>query len=968
MSNKHLSLYYQNCRGIRTKLHTLYMNILNGNYDIIILTETWLIPEINNNEFIDQRYNVYRCDRDRVNTNKMDGGGVLVALLRTLKSSECDISINSANSLYRNLIEHVLIEVPSVRPSKRHIISAAYIPPKTATPVYEQHFENLQQILGDPSVDCFYIVGDYNLPEITWSIPALNASLIGGGLGIGSSTTCSLLNNFMSLLDALQYNAVANTSGKILDLFIANHPCKVSSALIPLLPIDTYHPPLVCDITLNVDILPMKKHPLQKYNFYKSDFDHINRKIQSTDWIKLLTPLGPEEALSTFYNSIDDIIKQHTPLSTSRMACFPVWFSKSLIRTLRKKQKSWVKWKKFGNISDYETFSQHRALFKVNCNKCFSVYMQSIEDSIHKNIKDFWVYISNRKDKPGIPAKVQYNEVTSNDPQSICNMFSDFFSSVYEPASPALSHWEPPSDTVSNDIVISDLNFKEETIMTELKLLDPAKGPGPDGLSAYFLKNTATAICKPLAIIYNKCITAGVMPTPWKHAYITPVHKAGSKCSVEHYRPISILSTLSKVFERLVHSEVYPVFHNAIIQQQHGFVKKRSTVTNLLVFSSDLFDKMDNRIQVDAVYTDFQKAFDKVDHELLLNRIAFNGIRGNLLRWFISYITNRCQRVVINGYRSDVIQVTSGVPQGSILGPLLFILFINDIGNCFRNSKFLLYADDLKIYRPIQSIQDCFLLQEDLDRLTDYCYSSKLLLSIPKCNFINFTKNKNIIRFAYSLCDTPLNKVNSVRDLGVLLDCNLCLDLHIEQIVNKAYKMYGFIMRSTYDFKRTSSFLCLYKSLVRSQLEYAVPIWNPYYKKYIDLIENVQLRFLRAMHFRCHRTYLSYDQLLSRYKLLTLSSRRKQLEAMALYNIVNGNFDCIDLNNVLCYAVPRTVHRRQVRVGTLFAIGTCRTNTGQRSPIRRMAASYNKEFQHLDIFTCSMSLFRSHLYETLLRS
>lgn len=141
---------------------------------------------------------------------------------------------------------------------------------------------------------------------------------------------------------------------------------------------------------------------------------------------------------------------------------------------------------------------------------------------------------------------------------------------------------------------------------------------------------------------------------------------------------------------------------------------------------------------------------------------------------------------------------------------------------------------------------------------------------------------------------------------------------------------------------------------------YAVPIWNPYYKKYIDFIENVQRRFLRAMHFRCHRTYLSYDQLLSRYKLLTLSSRRKQLEAMALYNIVNGNFDCIDLNNGR--------DKRQVRAGTLFAIGTCRSNTGQRSPTRRMAASYNKEFEHLDIFTCSMHMFRSQLYETLLRS
>lgn len=963
MSDKRLSIYYQNCRGIRTKLHTLYMNILNSNHDIIVLTETWLIPEISNNEFVDQRYVVYRCDRDRVSTNKQDGGGVLVALLRTLKPSELDLSVTQANLSSCNLIEHVLIEVPSTRPSKRHVISATYIPPRTASFVYEQHFEALQEVLSDPGVDCFYMLGDYNLPEITWNIPGPTSPL--NSIDCGTSVSCTQLNNLMSLLDALQYNDVVNTKGKILDLLISNHPCRVSTTLCPLLPVDAYHPPFICEMNLNVDMLPMIKRPLQKYNYYKSDYEQIKRKIQDVNWTELLAPLASEEALSTFYNKIDDIIKQHTPLTASRISGFPVWFSKSLISTFRKKQKAWVKWKKFNNISDYEKFSQYRALFKDMCKKCFSKYIQSVEDSIRTNIKDFWVYISNRKDKPGIPAKVQYKDNVSNDPQLICNLFSSFFSSVYEPASPTLFKWEPPSDTAPNDLTITDIQFKEEKVMAELKSLDPSKGPGPDGLSALFLRNTASVICRPLTVIYNKCLSEGVMPTVWKHANITPVHKGGSKRSVEQYRPISILSALSKLLERLVHNELYPILHNAIIQQQHGFVKRRSTTTNLLIFSSYLFDNVDNRVQVDAVYTDFRKAFDKVDHELLLNRIAYNGIRGNLLRWFTSYITNRCQKVVINGFCSDATEVTSGVPQGSILGPLLFVIFINDISKCFHNSKFLLYADDLKIYRSIRNIQDCYLLQEDLDRLTNYCYTSKLQLSVPKCNFINFTKNKTIITFAYSLCNISLNKVNCVRDLGVLLDSKLCLDLHIEQIVNRAYQMYGFIMRSSRDFKRTSSYLCLYKTLVRSQLEYAVPIWNPYYNKYVDMIENVQRRFLRAMHYRCHKLYLPYDQLLGKYKILTLSSRRKQLEAITLYNIVNNKFDCIELNNVLCYAVPRTIHRRQVRAGKLFAIGTCRTNTGLRSPIRRMAETYNVIFEHIDIFLCSMIRFRNLVYETL---
>lgn len=162
-------------------------------------------------------------DRDLVSSNKMDGGGVLVALIRTLRSSECDIYITLANSLYCNLVEHVLIELPSVRPPKRNIISAAFIPPKTATPVYEQHLAHLQQILGNSGVDCFYIVGDYNLSEITWNIPTLSASLIGGGLGIGSSTTCCLLNNFMSIHDALQYNVQIPLVKFLTFLYLTTH-------------------------------------------------------------------------------------------------------------------------------------------------------------------------------------------------------------------------------------------------------------------------------------------------------------------------------------------------------------------------------------------------------------------------------------------------------------------------------------------------------------------------------------------------------------------------------------------------------------------------------------------------------------------------------------------------------------------------------------------------------------------------
>lgn len=935
------------------------MNILASSYDIIVLTESWLIPEINDSEFIDQRYVVFRRDRDRIAAGRHDGGGVLIAVLRGLHPVELNLAKVKSNVAPPSCIEHIILEIPSRCSKEKHIISAAYIPPWATTDNYESHFDLLQDALINPSVDRVCILGDYNLPNVTWSIDGPNGS---SGLTCNDSSSKGLpLINFMSILNSLQYNSIVNSVGNILDLCICNSPCTVHSQSNSLVNPDPYHPPFVVYLPFPLPVHSLAKTPMVKHNYRKADYIQINKAISDTNWIELLSHLSAEDAVDKFYNSINCIIKDHVPLSSLKASNFPIWFSHSTIKVFNKKQKAWVKWKKYNNNSDYLKFSDLRVSFKDMCKNCFKQYMQSVEDNISTNIKYFWSYIANRKSKSGIPSCMAYQNNQSTHPETICNMFSDFFKSVFEPSSPTLCQWRPSSNCSNSNIMLSNLIFDEDKVLRELRNLDPSKGPGPDGIPPSFLKNTASTIYVPLTILYNKCISHGTFPEIWKHAYITPVHKSGSKQDIEQYRPISILSTLSKLFERLVHNEIYPILHNILIQEQHGFVKRRSTNSNLIIFTTSLFESLDRRVQVDAVYTDFKKAFDKVDHEMLLNKISYNGIRGDLLRWFQSYITNRSQKVVINGYQSSSVLVTSGVPQGSILGPLLFVLFINDINHCFQNSKFLLYADDLKAYMPIKTIDDCTLFQQDLDRLSIYCKDNKLQLSLPKCNVITFTKNINKTTYAYSLCDTRLNRVTCLRDLGVQLDSQLCLNLHVENIVNKAFKMFGFIMRSSADFKRSSTYLYLYKTLVRPQLEFAVAIWNPFYKKYVSAIEKVQRRYLRTMNYRCFRNYISYSDLLNQYKLLSLESRRKYLEAVTLYNIVRNEFDCMDLVRKLCYVVPRTCVLRKARNRSLFALSACRTNSGLRSPVRRMVESYNKTFNEIDIFTCSLYTFKSQL-------
>lgn len=937
------------------------MNILASSYDIIILTETWLIPEIANSEFIDTRYVVFRCDRDRDATGKRDGGGVLIAILRELQSASLDI-LSSRHCKPSACIEHLMVALPcKTDKHKIHVISAAYIPPGTISDVYSSHFDFLQDTLNAPNVMNVYIVGDYNLPNVTWS--RISAGQEACVTCVCTQPICSELTHLMSSLDAHQYNITPNLGGKTLDLFISNTCCSTGHLKDPLLPVDPHHPPFVITAPVSLPIQMMKRKPINKYNFRKANYDLINKHMNEVNWSALFDNLPSEEAVEAFYSMLSDIISPLVPLARTRSLDFPIWFTPQLVKIFKKKQRLWIKWKKYSNVKDYNNFSECRSVFKHMCTSCYSSYMNSVEDSLSSNIKDFWSYISNRKSKSGIPSTMQYQNVKSSDPDVVCNMFSDFFLSVFEPVSPTLTTWGPPQQCAENGSLISNLHIDKSKILSELKRLDPSKGAGPDGLPAAFFKATADNICEPIYILFNRCLHEGVFPVVWKRANITPVHKSGSKHDVEQYRPISILPALSKLFERLVHNEIYPLLHNSIIPEQHGFVKRRSTTSNLLIFANFLFENVDRRLQIDAVYTDFKKAFDKVDHEILLNKIAYNGIRGNLLRWFVSYLENRSQRVVVNGHQSVSVNITSGVPQGSILGPLLFIIYINDIKKCFKKSKFLMYADDLKVFQAISTMDDCQSFQEDLDRLTVYCIENKLHLSIPKCNYIHFTKNNFIFNFNYNLNCIPLNNISIVKDLGVLFDGKLSLNQHIEAIVNSAFKMYGFVMRSSTEFKRTSTYLYLYKTLIRSQLEYAVPIWNPFYQKYVVSIERVQRKFLRAMCYRCYgtKTYLSYSQLLDKYKLISLENRRKYLEANVLYDIVHNNFDAIDLTSKLCYSVPRTVHVRQVRARTLFALNSCRTNSGLRCPIHRMLESYNSNFIDIDLFACSKNKFKSNI-------
>lgn len=280
------------------------------------------------------------------------------------------------------------------------------------------------------------------------------------------------------------------------------------------------------------------------------------------------------------------------------------------------------------------------------------------------------------------------------------------------------------------------------------------------------------------------------------------------------------MPSLGKSMEKIVYNVLFEFVKNRISTNQHGFFNGRSTTTNLLEFTSTTIKSVEQGKQMDVVYTDFSKAFDLINHRIVMKKLENFGVHSSLLSWIGSYLANRSMAVRIGNHCSRAFHPNSGVPQGSHLGPLLFLIFINDITDSFNSVHYQLYADDMKLYMPITSIVDCVNFQADLNRLDSWCKNNQLFLNIDKCKVMSFHRGKPSFKFDYCINNRKLQRVNSMLDLGVLFDTKLSFNDHISLKISKAKAMLGFIKRISSEFDDIVALKSLYCAHVRSHLEY----------------------------------------------------------------------------------------------------------------------------------------------------
>lgn len=512
-------------------------------------------------------------------------------------------------------------------------------------------------------------------------------------------------------------------------------------------------------------------------------------------------------------------------------------------------------------------------------------YETRLADKIKEDPKSFYAYVRSRskvKVKIG-PIKDNLGQVVSEDSEMV-NIFNEYFSSVFTKED-LINIPKVDNSIVNNkNCYLEDIVINKNKIARALSTLKINKAAGVDGVHSSLIKGCVDTIITPLEHIFKSSLENGEIPSDWKKANVSVIFKKGSRKEPGNYRPVSLTCHLGKIMEKVIKEDLvrYLEENKLIRESQHGFRNKRSCLTNLLEFTKYVSDWIEEGKPVDVIYLDFQKAFDKVPHERLLIKLESLGIRGKILNWIREWLRDRSQRIVINGAESDWTKVTSGVPQGSVLGPVLFTIFINDLDDGILG-RMIKFADDAKLAQAVHNLEGRDKLRMDLLNLFEWSEKWQMKFNLDKCKIMHIWNKKNLFD-KYSLGGQILQEVDEENDLGVIFNNKFKVDKQCAKVAKKANQILGLIYR-TFECKNKMIVKQLYKSLVRPHLDYCSSVWRPHLRKDINLLERVQKRATRMVE---GYKGLEYQDRLKGMKLTTLETRRLRADMLEVFKIVKG--------------------------------------------------------------------------------
>lgn len=784
-----------------------------------------------------------------------------------MNASDIDIIVEDSS-------DHVWIELPTT--NKPLLVGCIYRSPSNDTDKERcsQSATITSQIIKSAyeKNNDIIIVGDFNYKEIDWENEYAPPNKEHQSLFIDALHEC-YLHQHVTEPTRFRNNETPN----LLDLLLSSEESMVKDLL--------YLPPLgeSDHICLRFNVMCGKQEVIKiepdKRNFYKTDYTAVVEELEGYDWVSILNS-NFQEDYSCFFDKLEEIMEKHTPLKTPKRKKKNLYMTNESRKKKNKKMRLWRKYMATRSTYDRNNYTRCKNSLRALSRKLRRDFELDIAQDMKEKPKVFWSYAKSRlKTKEQISSLTKPDGSVATTAPEKAETLNNFFASVFTVED--LNNMPSAPSHLVNEFLYSIL-ITPDLVKKKLEALSPNKSPGPDIWHPYFLREIADTICIPLSILYTKSLKEGAHES-WKKAIIAAIYKKGKKSDPGNYRPVSLTSVISKIMESIVRDAIveHLMENKLFTDDQHGFVPGRNCITQLLVCMEEWTKMIENGDSFDVIYTDFSKAFDSVPHERLFLKMESLGIKGDILNWIKSFLRERTQCVSVDGARSSCKKVISGIPQGSVIGPILFVIFINDMPDAVKHNFCKLFADDCKLYGKVAPTGEN-MMQSDLFLLEEWSRIWQLPFNAKKCKAMHFGY-KNPKR-TYMLDGQELDPITSEKDLGVMVDDQLKFHVHTAFVTKKANQMLG-VIKKTYKTRDANTISTLYKAMVRPHLEYGNAIWGPCYAGDLKLVEGVQRRATKLIpHFHD----VSYEDRLKELNLPSMEYRRKRGDMIQCFKIMNG--------------------------------------------------------------------------------